>query len=234
MVRTGYNSPWKKKTAVTAKKKTAITRRQRRILDNYQVFMKSPYHSIILLTMLCAWTKGLKFEHYRWALVKDYGGLANSQSPTKYEMVNFFKNHDVYEGYKKFCFSGNTFSEDEIKKSIENTKSGNDRFYHDLNYIQEKYGLERGCITTNSNLHNYIEKLVTRYKILGIKEGEYGKKRYYLREKVLYDMNRFLLIRLIHECPDFYLERLLEQVKLFLKEIKDVPKQINSSLSTFS
>ena len=201
------------------------------VLAYKDYFLKEPYHSIILLTMLCAWKKGLKFEHYRWALVKNNGGLANTNSPTKYEMEKFYKNHDLNEGYKKFCFLKNRFEQDEtekITKLIEETKPYIDRFYHDLNYIQEKYGVQINCITTNSNLHNYIEKLVVRYKILGIKEGAQGKKRYYLKDKALYDIQRLSLIRKIEECPDSYLEKLSEQIKLFLENEKKLPEQINS------
>jgi len=231
MVRTGYDTPWTKKTALLTKRKTASRLRRRRMLNCDELIMKIPYLSIIQLTMRCGMSRGLKVEHYRWVLVKDYGGLAKIQSPAKYEMENFFQNYRRYEGSMKYLYTEEekkkmTDSDKEkIKSYCESQECSQDMFHFDLKDLYENKYIEKDCISSNSNLYNYLEKLI-KYDVLSTTIDEQGKKRFLIKYKAVHEINRALLIKNIRECPDHLLHRLLERIDFTIKNDKKITEDL--------
>jgi len=87
-----------------------MVKRERRKMTTHEIFESKQYRSIIFLTLRCDKGDGLRQLHYRWALMKDHGGI-NQTSFVK-EMKTFFPDkkeiYDVLGSIVKDCITSKT------------------------------------------------------------------------------------------------------------------------------
>lgn len=146
-----------------------IKRKDRRKMTVEELFNTDWYRSIIALTDIFANTKGLRQLHYRWALIKNHDNM-------KYMlfvkgMQQFFDKDKIF--YKKLGFP---------------------------NKLERLYAegiLVRDCITSSSNLSNFLKRLSNPpYDILKQFERD-GVPRYKLTEYGKNEATRWQLIQLV-------------------------------------
>ena len=209
MVRTGIKISSKKKIA---KNNAKIAEKRR--LSFSTIMNRAQWKSIFYLTYCCG-EKGLEAAHYRWALVKNHGNLADKPTVKKLEMERFFKNWELDEGFKEFCNPPN--DEEERRKYMnkynDSILNKADRFYFDLEYLYKKqspldeFMILKDCISSNSNLSNYLKKMSEDYNILKKQKDDHGIQRYYVTPKFADEYFRYSLHRII----DMFSPRLLQK-----------------------
>jgi hypothetical protein len=233
MVRTGLNLSSKKKIAEYT---TKIA--EKRYLSFSTIMERSQWRSIMLLTYNCG-KNGLEAAHYRWALVKNHGNLADRPTRKKFEMEKFFRNREVDEGLKEFYNLPS--DEEECEKWMNRYCEVNlvsvEKFYYDLEYLYQKEfflsesTIIKDCISSNSNLSNYLKKLSGSYGILEKRKDEHNTNRYFLSGKFINEMYRYGLNQGIKKCPDSVLDRLVEHVTFFFK--CEINRETDPILSKF-
>ncbi len=134
-----------------------------------ELFDTEHYRSIIILTDIFATERGLRQLHYRWALIPNHDNMKHALFIRA--MKNFFNQY-----------------------SNLNEKQG---YPNKLERLYEEKILAKDCITSNSNLSNFLKKLSNQpYNILEcIKEDEVP--RYILTEYGKQQAKQWRLINLI-------------------------------------
>jgi hypothetical protein len=155
-----------------------VDSRHRRKMTVDEILNTDHYRSIIVLTDIFGNNISLRQAHYRWALMNNHG---NIKSPLIYRQIEGFFNKNS-EIYRRSGYSN--------RLEIE---------YTDGNII-------RNCISSNSNLSNFLKRLSFEpYKILEKKKR--GDTPYYIltnfgREQA----KRYMLKRYIDGVPENWLK----------------------------
>jgi hypothetical protein len=179
-----------------------IKKRGRRKMTVEELFNTDWYRSIIALTDIFAKTDGLRQLHYRWALIKNHDNMKYALFVKG--MQQFFDKEKIL--YKKLGFS---------------------------NKLERLYAegiLVRDCITSNSNLSNFLKRLSNPpYTILEHFERD-GVPRYKLTEYGKNKAKRWQLIQLVKGLDDSIIEDVYQNILKFIEKkmyenIKIVKKQ---------
>lgn len=146
-----------------------VVRKTRRKMTVDELLKTEHYRSIITLTDIFGKTKGLRQAHYRWALIENHG---NIKSPLVYRQMKYFFNIKN-EIYKRMGYSNNL-----------------ERQYAEKTIF-------RNCITSNSNLSNFLKRLTLEpYNILEKKIKD-DTPYYFLTDFGREQAKRFMLKQLI-------------------------------------
>jgi hypothetical protein len=150
--------------------------RRKRTVD--ELFDTDWYRSIIVLTDIFGKIDGLRQLHYRWALIKNHDNMKHMLFVKG--MEQFFDNEKII--YEKLGFSNK------------------------LERLYSEGVIVRDCITSNSNLSNFLKRLSSpQYNILKRFEKN-GVPRYKLTENGRYKAQRWQLLQLVKGLDDGVLE----------------------------
>ena len=182
-----------------------IKRSSRRKMTVEELFNTDWYRSIIFLTDIFAKTDGLRQLHYRWALIKNHDNMKYTLFVKG--MQQFFNKEKIL--YKKLGYSNKL-----------------ERLYAEGILIKD-------CITSNSNLSNFLKRLSNPpYDLLEQFERD-GVPRYKLTEHGKNEAKRWQLIHLVKSLDDSILKDVYHWILKFIEKkmyesIKVVNKRSNA------
>lgn len=181
-----------------------IKKRSRRKMTIEELFETDHYRSIIVLTACFDRGEGLRQLYYRWALIKDHDNIKLTYFIKK--MNEFFTDKEGL--HTKFW--GTTTNK--------------------LEQLYRQNLIKKDCISSNSNLSNFLKKLVEDYQILKKNEIE-GITRYKLTKKAWNIPNRWQCIQLIKSFNDEVMKDILNWIWEFvnqkIKENINYQKRLN-------
>lgn len=149
-----------------------VERRSRRKMTVEELFTSDQYRSIIVLTDVYGNKKGLRQLHYRWVLIKYHDNIKQLLQPFFIrEMKHLFEKEK--DTFRKIGYSNK------------------------LDQLYKEKSLVKNCITSNSNLSNFLKRLSNPpYNIL-IRFDEDGLPKYKLTEYGKEQVKRWQLHRLV-------------------------------------
>jgi len=172
-------------------------KKNRRKMTVEELYDTDHYRSIIILTDIFGKNNGLRQLHYRWALIKNHDNMKHALFVRA--MQDFFEKDNNL--FKKLGYSNKL-----------------DQLYKEKILINE-------CITSNSNLSNFLKRLYhPPYNILNRFEED-GVPRYKLTKYGKEQAKRWLILRLVKSFDASLLEDVEKAIwKVISKKVKNSVK----------
>jgi len=175
-----------------------VERRSRRKMTVEELYDTDHYRSIIILTDIFGKNNGLRQLHYRWALIKNHDNMKHALFVSA--MQDFFEKDNNL--FKKLGYSNK------------------------LDQLYKEKILTDDCITSNSNLSNFLNRL-TRDPYIILKKIEKDEvPRYLLTDYGKEQAKRWQILRYIKSINT----ELLEDVEKAIDKI--IKKKAKRSIKT--